>query len=140
MDPQPNRSGEHAEVRPTLLIADDDPVIVSTLSAQLEAEFDVVAIARSATEAVALADTHRPDVALIDVQMPDGGAREVVPRIAGCSPGTCMVILSADESRDSVLELLTAGASAYLRKGVPGREIAQALRDALEARAGHVPV
>jgi len=120
--------------RPSLLIADDDAVLRSVLGFQLDGDFRVVAVAENAPDAIALAERHQPDAALLDVEMPGGGAREAVPQIAERSPHTSIVILSADESRDGVLELLSAGATAYLRKGVPGPEIAKILRDALQAK------
>ena len=45
------------------------------------------------------------------------------------------MIISGDESRDVVLELLNAGAIAYLRKGVPGAQISKTLLDAVRAKA-----
>lgn len=120
--------------RPTLLIADDDPVIRAALSAQLAREFDVVAVAADAAEAIALAAEHQPDAALLDVDMPAGGAHEAVPQIATCSPDTCMVILSGDEARQLVIELLSAGAIAYIRKGLTVAEISRTLTDALAAK------
>jgi DNA-binding NarL/FixJ family response regulator len=137
MNAEARQPGGNGDVRPSLLIADDDAVVRSALSAQLEVDFHVIAVAENATEAIELAEKHRPDAALIDVEMPDGGAREAVPQIATRSPDTCMVILSGDESRDVVLELLSAGALAYVRKGVTGAEISKALSDALRVRADH---
>lgn len=134
---QPGEDGEVGDVRPSLLIADDDAVVRATLSAQLQSTFRVVAVAENATEAIELAEEHRPDAALIDVDMPDGGARAAVPEIAARSPGTCMVILSGDETRQMVLELLTAGAIAYVRKGVTGSQLARTLTEALKAKADH---
>lgn len=131
-DMQPRSDGDP---RPTLLIADDDSVVRSVLNAQLAGDFRIVAIATDATEAVALAGEQRPDAALIDVEMPNGGAREAVPQIAARSPDTCIVILSGDESRHVVVELLSAGAMAYIRKGVPAAQIVETLTDALKAKA-----
>jgi DNA-binding NarL/FixJ family response regulator len=120
--------------RPSLLIADDDVVVLSALSSQLGRDFNVIAVAVTATEAIELVELHRPDVALIDVEMPNGGAREAVPQIARRAPSTCMVILSGDESRELVVELLNAGAVAYLRKGITGAEITKTLTDALKVK------
>ena len=128
-------TGGSADGRPSLLIADDDAVVRATLAAQLNSSFRVIATAENATDAIALATEHRPDAALIDVDMPAGGARAAVPQIAEHSPATCMVILSADESRPIVLELLGAGAIAYVRKGVTAAQITQTLTDALKAKA-----
>ena len=121
--------------RPSLLIADDDHLVRSVLNAQLAGDFQVIGLAKTVTEAIELAAEHRPDAALIDVEMPEGGARKAVPQIVTRSPQTCIVILSGDETRDLVLELLNAGAMAYLRKGVPGAEISKTLKDALKAKA-----
>jgi two-component system response regulator DesR len=127
--------GANGDPRPRLLIADDDAVVRAALSAQLECDFQVIAVAENATEASQLAARHRPDVALIDVEMPDGGARQAVPQIATRSPDTCMVILSGDESRPIVLELLGAGAIAYIRKGATASKISDTLTAALKTKA-----
>ena len=123
------------DARPSLLIVDDEPVMRSALESQLKSDFRVIALAADATEAIALAEQHRPDAALIDVDMPAGGARHAVPAIATRSPETCMVVLSADESREVVLELLDAGALVYVRKGLTGKELGKTLTDALRLKA-----
>jgi DNA-binding NarL/FixJ family response regulator len=123
------------DIRPTLLIADDDAAVRSALGSQLGGTFRIVAVAENATEAIALALEHRPDAALIDVQMPGGGAREAVPQIATGSPETCMLLLSGDESDTSLVELLNAGAMVYIRKGKTAAEITQTVADAIRARA-----
>ena len=117
--------------RRSLLIADDDEVVRYRLSAELGQSFRIVGLAANATDAIALAATHKPDAALIDVEMPGGGARTAVPEIVACSPRTRIVILSADELRHVVNELLSAGAIAYVRKGISGERIAQTLAQAL---------
>jgi DNA-binding NarL/FixJ family response regulator len=117
--------------RSSLLIADDDAVVRYRLTSALANDFRIVAIAENATDAIALAAEHQPDAALIDVQMPGGGARAAVPAIVAASPRTRMVILSADEIQHEVVELLNAGAIAYVRKGVAGESIAQTLAQAL---------
>jgi DNA-binding NarL/FixJ family response regulator len=121
--------------RPSLLIADDDAVVRSTLHAQLGGEFYVVGLAETAAEAIELAETHRPDAALLDVEMPDGGARGVVPQIAKRSPATCMVMLSGDECDQSVVNLIEAGAIAYIRKGVTRAKVAETLAAAIKVKA-----
>jgi len=117
--------------RRTLLIADDDPVVLYRLKTQLSDSFRIVGLVASATEAIALAQEHQPDVALVDVEMPGGGGRVAVPGIVGCSPKTRIVMLSADEVHHVVLELLSAGAVAYVRKGVAADQLAETLAQAL---------
>ncbi len=120
--------------RPRLLIADDDSIVRSVLSTQLSGDFEVVGTASDTTEAIELAAQHQPDAALVDVQMPGGGGLEAVRQISQRSPDTCIVILSADESHHGVVDLLNAGAIAYVRKGVPDSEIARTLAESMKAR------
>ena len=127
------------DTRPTLLIADDDAVVRAVLEAQMLRHFRLIGTAADATDAIRLAEEHRPDVALIDVEMPGGGAREAVNRIVVCSPDTRLVILSADERHDMVVELLNAGAVAYMRKGLSGPAIARTLKDALAFSPAALP-
>ena len=121
--------------RPRLLIADDDSMMRSLLSTQLGGDFEVCAVAGDATEAIELAAQHQPDAALVDVEMPGGGGLEAVRQISERSPDTCVVVLSGDESHDVVVELLEAGAITYIRKGLPGSEIARALTDSMKTRS-----
>lgn len=117
--------------RPTLLVADDDPVVCAVLAVQLEAQFQVIATAGSAGEAVTLAELHRPDAALVDVEMPGGGALEALRGLATSSPNTRVVVLSARKAPEDD-ELADAGAMAYLRKGLSGPQVAAALTAALD--------
>ena len=54
-------------------------------------------------------------------------------------PGTSIVILSGDETRQIVLELISAGAIAYVRKGVTGSQLCQTLTDALKVKTDSPP-
>ena len=119
---------------PRVLIADDDPDVRAALAAQLAGEFEVVASACDADEAIALAAEHQPDIALLDVQMPGGGGLSATRGIRGAAAGTAIVALSADESERIVLEMLNAGAVAYLRKGVPADSLGRLLRESLRAQ------
>lgn len=118
---------------PSLVIVDDDRVVAATLAEQLGEQFDIVGFGQDADDAAALAAAHAPDVALIDVDMPGGGVRAARAMSRSGSP-TAVVALSADESRDGVLAMLAAGAVTYLRKGLPGHELAAVLHRSLAAR------
>jgi DNA-binding NarL/FixJ family response regulator len=123
-----------ADLHPTLLIADDDPVVRSMLSLTLDRQFKIVAAVADSEQAVARAGALRPDVALVDVQMPGGGGRTAVPGIAERSPETAVVVLSGDESDAMVRELMIAGAMTYVRKGIAPHELANLLHRSIRAR------
>ena len=123
-------------VRPRVLIADDHLFIHHVLSTRLETDFEIVGTATDAEEAIALATEHRPDVAVVDVQMPRGGGLHAARGIREGSPQTAIVALSADESRQGVLDMLDAGAILYLRKDCRPDELGEGLRKAI---AAHLP-
>jgi DNA-binding NarL/FixJ family response regulator len=120
---------------PRVLIADDDPDVRAALGAQLAGRFEVVASAADTDEAIALANDVKPDVAIVDVQMPGGGGLRATREICEATPATAIVALSADESERVVLDMLRAGAVAYLRKGVAADELVTLLHEALRAHA-----
>lgn len=118
----------------TLLIADDDPVTRSMLSIALARRFDVVGVVEDAEQAVATATLARPDVALVDVQMPGGGGLAAVRGIVQASPHTAVVMLSSDESDESVRRLLSEGAVCYVRKGIDASELTEIVQRAVRAQ------
>lgn len=104
--------------RSRLLVADDDSLFRAYLASVLRKDF-IVALAADGQEALTKATEHPPDCAVIDVQMPglDGiqtlrqfRSHPVLARVP-------VVILSADQSRGTVVSAITAGAADYLVKG-----------------------
>jgi EAL domain-containing protein (putative c-di-GMP-specific phosphodiesterase class I) len=116
-----------ADIR--VLIADDEKVVRDALVDLIEASegMTVAAVAVDADEAVAAAARVRPDVALVDVRMPGGGPR-ATRGIKKSWPGARVLALSASESRDTVLEMLQAGAAGYLVKGLLPTEVIAGIR------------
>lgn len=112
-----------------IVVIDDHPLfregLVNTLA--VESDLEVVAEATSADEAVRLAAEHLPDLLLLDINIPGGGLNAVA-RIAALSPVTCIVMLTASEEEDDVVNALKAGARAYILKGVSARELKTILR------------
>ena len=121
--------------RPRVMIADDNPMIRSTLGMSLSSRFEVVGVAADSEEAVELARATQPDAAVVDVEMPKGGGLHAVRGILEVAPATAIVVLSADEIDGVVRELMQAGAIAYLRKGVAPQVLAESLTESIEAHA-----
>lgn len=134
MDNITDRADRTTDAPITLLIADDDPVTQSILSIALAQRFDVVGVVEDAEQAVATATLVPPDVALVDVQMPGGGGLAAVRGIVQASPHTAVVMLSSDESDESVRVLLSEGAVCYVRKGIDVHELTEILQRAIRAQ------
>jgi EAL domain-containing protein (putative c-di-GMP-specific phosphodiesterase class I)/response regulator of citrate/malate metabolism len=120
-----------------VLIAEDDPTVRDALRALIAAEpgLEPVGTAGDAREAIRLAEAERPDVALVDVRMPEGGGQRAARGISKRSPETKVLALSADESRDTVLEMLEAGVVGYLVKGDSIDRILESIQSAANGQA-----
>jgi CheY-like chemotaxis protein len=71
----------HATTPLTILVADDEPMIVRAVSRLLERAGHNVHAARDADQALELLETHRFQVAFIDHHMPGGGGARVLEAI-----------------------------------------------------------
>jgi PAS domain S-box-containing protein len=115
-----------------VMLADDDSGLLSALADTVSsaADLEVVDTARDATDAIQRAQACRPEVVLMDVRMPGGGGVTAAREIARTLPDTRIVALSAHEDRASALQMLAAGAVAYVVKGAAEPEIIDAIRRA----------
>lgn len=118
-------------------IVEDHAVLADTLAAALarEAGFEVVVVARNATEAASLAELGRVDVALVDFRLPDGDGIEVAGRLRRASPSTQVVMLSADDSDELVARAVRAGCIGFVPKTAGVDEVIAALRAAAAGEA-----
>lgn len=118
-----------------ILIADDEDDVRELIVEMIarEPQFELVGAAKDAAEAIAIAEREQPDIALIDAHMPEGGGLRALEEIAQKSPVTAMVVLSAFDSQQKVVQHLDAGALAYLVKPVSRRDLVATLEKALEA-------
>ena len=114
-----------------VLLADDQALVRGGFRSILEGQPDmeVVGEAADGAEAVELARATRPDVVVMDIRMPrlDGIAatRLLLERYA--SPARVLV-LSTFNQEAYVYDALRAGASGFLLKSAPPRELAGAIR------------
>jgi two-component system, NarL family, response regulator DesR len=113
-----------------LLLADDQALVRGALAALLNLEIDleVVAEVGRGDEVVAEARRVRPDVALLDIEMPglDGIAATEALRAALPS---CRVLVVTTFGRPGYLSrAMAAGASGFVVKDTPARQLADAVR------------
>jgi two-component system nitrate/nitrite response regulator NarL len=112
-----------------VVVADDHPLFLDGVVAALDATEDIQVVAHTGNgrEAVRLALELLPDLVLLDVNMPGGGL-SAARDIAAASPATKIVMLTVSEDEDNILAAMKAGASGYVLKGIPARELIKVLR------------
>jgi adenylate cyclase len=102
----------------TVLVVDDDPVILRLLEVNFELEGFVVLTAGDGAEGIAAVRQHRPDLVVSDVMMPNVNGLELVSTLKG-DPATStipIVLLSARAQTADVRQGLEAGADDYVTK------------------------
>jgi EAL domain-containing protein (putative c-di-GMP-specific phosphodiesterase class I)/CheY-like chemotaxis protein len=119
-----------------VLIADDEPRLRGALADLIASEETMLLVgsAGDAEEAITLAEAIRPDVAIVDVKMPAGGGPRAARGIMQASPETRVIALSAHDDRETVHEMLRAGAVSYLVKGTAPDEIVRSIGRAAQGQ------
>jgi DNA-binding response OmpR family regulator len=121
-----------------VLIADDEPNIVTSLEFLMSKSGYEVEVARNGEEALALVESFRPDLVLLDIMMPHRSGSEVCQRIRERPDWRHIkvVILSAKGREAEVSKGLSVGADAYVTKPFSNKELIARVGDLLgEAQA-----
>ncbi|QPP07788.1 response regulator transcription factor [Streptomyces bathyalis] len=113
-----------------VLIADDQEMVREGISVLLTSRpgIDVVGEAVDGLDAVEKTAALRPDVALLDVRMPGMDGLEATREIVAASPATKVLILTTYDVDEYVYRALRAGASGFLLKDAPARQLAEGIR------------
>jgi DNA-binding NarL/FixJ family response regulator len=113
-----------------ILLADDHPIVRDGLCAVLstQADFAVVGEAENGTQALAQIAALEPDILLLDLEMPDGDGVVTIQALAGSGATVRVIIFTAFDTDDRIVEAVRAGAKGYLLKGAPRAELFNAIR------------
>ena len=119
-----------------VLVVDDVDLFRTGLAAALSRTgFEVCGEARDAEEAVSTAEVLQPDVVMLDILMPGLSGLEVVEKIVAVSPQSRVIMLTASESSEDLLECIKAGARGYLVKDMPFDHLAHSIREVIAGGA-----
>lgn len=113
-----------------VLIADDEPNIVTSLEFLMLRSGYEVKVARDGEEALALVESFRPDVVLLDVMMPLKSGYEVCQRIRDNPQrrDTKIVMLSAKGREAEISKGLSLGADVYVTKPFSTQDLLAQIR------------
>ena len=112
-----------------IVVADDHQIVREGLVKLLESreDFEVVGQASDGLEAVEMVLEKKPDLVLMDILMPKISGIDATRRLQkeGCT--TKILVLSMNENRASVEEVLRAGAAGYIVKNATSKELLNAI-------------
>ncbi|HWW70599.1 MAG TPA: response regulator transcription factor [Duganella sp.] len=112
-----------------ILLVDDHPLVRDGLRARLEAmpQFEVVAEAGGAAEALEQAGRCAVDLVLMDINMRGANGIEATAQFKQAFPRIAVLILSMHDKLEYVSQAIQAGARGYVLKDAPGKDIVVAI-------------
>ena len=112
-----------------IAVADDQELVRAGLCGILKTAADLTVVGEAATghQAVALVQSEKPDVVLMDIRMPELDGIEATRRITA-TEDTKVLILTTFDLDEYVYSALRGGASGFLLKDTPPRQLIDAVR------------
>jgi len=106
-----------SEKRPRMLIADDDPSIVSLLAARCARVGFEIETATNGVQALIKANRSHPDIMVIDVNMPEADGLAVCARLLDPSRQTLNVVVVTGSREAETVERCEGFGAYYVQKG-----------------------
>ena len=119
---------------PTILLADDDEILIEILRFRVEAAGHSVVIARDGLQALELVRASAPDLVILDAMMPVMSGAEVLAalRADDATANLPVLMLTARAGEDDVVRSLRAGANDYITKPFIPQELTVRIDKLLE--------
>ena len=110
------------------LVADDHPALVTAVCSLLrDRGYEVVGPAADGRTALALAADAQPELALVDFRMPRLEGLSLLEELRDASPGTAVVVYTAEANEQVARDALAAGARGLVLKEAPLADVVRAL-------------
>src|SRR4051812_10223522 len=117
----------------SVLIVDDDVVLVRTWAREFERRAWRVATADSCAAAALRARNEPPDVVVLDLKLGDGSALEVIPQLRAEAPRARIVVTTGYASVNTAVLAMQLGAHHYVEKPCGVSALIAAARTRAEA-------
>ena len=116
------------------LVIDDHSVVRGGITSALAQHFEYE-IHEAQTKAEAMAQIARlnPELIVVDINLPDGTGLEIVDWVRKLSDTIAIVVLTMSDEDLYLLSALKSGASAFVKKSSPLRELVAAIKMAVAA-------
>ena len=127
---------EPASLKGTILVIEDDEMVMDLVQAMLERLGYRVLGATTGEEAVDMARTFDGDIdlALLDIKLPDMSGNQVYPLIMAARPDLKVVVCSGYAIDGPAKEILNSGAQGFIQKPFSLPTLAEKVRSVLAGR------
>jgi DNA-binding NarL/FixJ family response regulator len=126
--------------RPSVLIADDHPILAEGLRGLLEPEYEVLGVVGDGQELVAAAEKSQPDLIVTDITMPSLNGIDAAICLHELGVKAKVVFLTMHRDVAYARRAIEAGAAGFVLKHSAASELVTALREALQGRTYVTPM
>lgn len=120
-------------MKKTILLVDDAPIMRMMLKDVLEAnDYEIIGEAGNGQEAIDVYKEVKPDLVTMDIIMPQMDGIEALKQILGFNPEAKVVMLTAIDQREYLMNAIRIGAVDYIVKPFEEDRILSAVSKALE--------
>src|SRR4051794_39791076 len=112
-----------------VVVSDDFPLMRAAVVTALAThpEIEVVGEASDGLEAIEMVANTQPDVLLLDLSMPRMGGLDALPRLRDEWPEVRVLVMTASEKQESLVEAVGAGAAGYITKRSTDAQLCEAV-------------
>lgn len=116
---------------PSVLIADDHPLVSQGLRELLRGSYTVVGTVGDGREVHDAVERSSPDVLLLDLSMPHRNGLDLIPELVTAFPAMRILVVTMHLDRTLADLALKAGAHGFIPKGASAEELSNAIREVL---------
>jgi DNA-binding NtrC family response regulator len=118
--------------QPTILVVDDQQIILFLLETHLRAAGFTPVMATSAGQALAILEQRPVDLIISDLIMPEMGGLQLMERVRELHPGLPIIVITAHGSVEGAVEAMRRGAYDYLEKPYNPDDLRMTIQRALD--------
>lgn len=118
-----------------ILIVDDDPDVLESVEAAVEAEGALTMTSMDGNEAVELCLEHEPELVILDMMLPSRSGFLVLERIKGREEAPMVIMMTANSGRRHQAYAESLGVDAYLLKPFGMERLLDKAEELLRQRA-----
>ncbi len=121
-----------ADQQTSVMVLDDDPIVLTSLCEYLQLEGYKVSSASSLQAAMSLLERDRFNVVLTDVRLPEGTGFDLLEHIRGLNVPTSVIMLTGYGTIEDAVRAIKTGAFDYVTKPISDDEVRLAIERACQ--------